>query len=98
WGGDRDLDAELVGPVRLVFADALHLGGVQAVDLASALSLALFAHPASQRERDGKNFPQCGVVSDLAADVADHPAKLGTQRPQRTIGALELLGVCIALM
>jgi hypothetical protein len=33
-GGDADLDAELVGLVRLALADAFDLGSVQAVDLA----------------------------------------------------------------
>ena len=40
-GGDRHLDAELVGRVRLALADAFDLMGVQAVDLAAALALLL---------------------------------------------------------
>jgi len=46
--GERDLDAELIEPVRLDLADAFHLRGVQAVDLAPARPLALVAHPGGQ--------------------------------------------------
>jgi hypothetical protein len=42
-GGERDFDAELVGPMRLAFADAFDLGRVQRIDLPSALMLPLFA-------------------------------------------------------
>jgi hypothetical protein len=42
-GDNRDLAAELVG-VR-AFADALHLGGVQRIDLGPALALLLMADP-----------------------------------------------------
>jgi hypothetical protein len=31
-GGERDLDAELVRPMRLALADAFDLGGVQRID------------------------------------------------------------------
>ena len=42
--GDRDLAAEFVGRPGLAFADALDLGGVQAVELPAALALLLMAH------------------------------------------------------
>jgi hypothetical protein len=45
-GGDRHLDAEFVGPMRLALADAFDLGRMQRVNLLSALMLALLAHPA----------------------------------------------------
>jgi hypothetical protein len=35
-GGDADLDPKLVGSVRLAFADALHFGGMQGIDLDDA--------------------------------------------------------------
>lgn len=38
-GDDRDLDAELVGHLRLAFADALDLGGVKGIELSTALAL-----------------------------------------------------------
>ena len=57
-GGERDLDAELVGPMRLALADALDLGRVQGIDLASALMLALLAHPAGEHERMGEDALQ----------------------------------------
>ena len=44
-GGERDLDAELVRPMRLAFADAFDLGRVQRIDLLSALMLALARAP-----------------------------------------------------
>src|SRR6185437_2722516 len=94
----RDLDAELVGLVWLAFADALHLGCVQAVDLRSSLPLTLLAHPPGQRQRPGEDRPQARILTDLAADIADHPAKQRAQCPQRPVGALELLGVHVALM
>jgi hypothetical protein len=47
-GDDRDLAAELVGRPGVAFADVLHLGGVQRVDLGPALVLLLMANP--QRE------------------------------------------------
>ena len=37
-GGDADLDAKLVGLVRLAFANAFDFGSVQAVDLGAALA------------------------------------------------------------
>jgi hypothetical protein len=45
-----DLDAELVGLVRLAFANALNLGSVQAVDLGTALAALLIAHPPGEGE------------------------------------------------
>jgi hypothetical protein len=38
------------------------------------------------------------VAGDLASDIADDPAEIGAQLLQRPVGALELLGVGIALM
>ena len=97
-GGERDLDAELIGPMGLALADALDLGRVQRIDLLSALMLALLAHPAGQHQRMGEDALQFGLALDLAHDVANDPAEIGADRPQRPVGALELLGVGVALM
>src|SRR5476651_1731837 len=42
-GGDGDLDAELIGAMRLALADAFDLRRVQRIDLRPALVLALLA-------------------------------------------------------
>ena len=84
--------------MRLALADAFDLGRVQRIDLASALMLALLAHPARQRQRMGEDALQLGLAPDLAHDVADDPAEIGADRPQRPVGALELLGVGVALV
>ena len=96
--GERDLDAELVGPVRLALADALDFGGVQGIDLAPTLMLALLAHPLSQPEVGREKAPQFGLAADLARDIAAGPTETGPDRPQRPIGAPELLGVGVALV
>src|SRR5262245_32905483 len=44
--GNADLDPELVGLVGFAFADALHLGRVQRINLASALTALLGEHAA----------------------------------------------------
>src|SRR3712207_8950833 len=53
-GGDRDLHAELVAGLRLALADALHLGGVQRVQLVAAAVLA----PLSQQAADEPERPR----------------------------------------
>ncbi len=40
-GGERDLDAKLVGTMGLAFADAFDLGCVEGIELPSALTLLL---------------------------------------------------------
>ena len=56
--------------------------------------LALLAHPAGEHERMGEDALQRGVAFDLAHDVArDAEPEIGSDRLQRPIGALELLGV-----
>jgi hypothetical protein len=89
--GNRDFDAELIRPVRLAFADALHPWGVQAVDLAAALAPALFAHLAGQRERLGEDLTQRRVIAGLAADVANDAPEIGAQALQRLVGSLNCL-------
>ena len=75
-GGERDLDAELVGPMGLALADALDLGRVQRIDLLSALMLKLLAHAAGEHQRVGEDALQCGVALDLAHDVARDPTEI----------------------
>jgi hypothetical protein len=83
---------------QVAFADAFDLGRVQRIDLPSALMLALLAHAAGEHQRMGEDALQFGVVLDLARDVARDPAEIGSDRLQRPVGALELLGVGVALM
>ena len=71
---------------------------MQRIDLRPSLVLALLAHPARQHQGHAEDLLQRRVALDPAHDVARHPAKVGAQRPQRPIGALELLGVGVALM
>jgi hypothetical protein len=97
-GGERDLDAELVRPMRFALADAFDLGRVQRIDLLSALMLALLAHPAGEHERMGEGALQLSLALDLARDVANDPAEIGSVCLQRPVGALELLGVGVALV
>ena len=95
-GGERDLDAELVGPMGLALADALDLGRVQRIDFLSALMLKLLAHAAGEHQLMGEDALQCGVALDLAHDVARDPTEISADRPQSPVGALELLGHRIA--
>jgi hypothetical protein len=60
--------------------------------------LALLAHPAGQHKRMGEDALEFSLALDLANDVARDPAEIGADRPQRPVGALELLGVGVALM
>jgi hypothetical protein len=60
--------------------------------------LALLAHAAGKHERMGESALQFGLAIDLAHDVANDPAEIGSDRPQRPVGALELLGVGVALV
>ena len=46
----------------------------------------------------GEDALQLGLALDLAHDVAHDPAEIGADRLQRPVGALELLGVGVALM
>src|ERR1700752_1853830 len=94
----RDLDAEFIRPMRLALAEALDFGGVQRMDLPSALVLPLLAHALGQPKVGREDALQFGLAPDLACDVADDASEIGADGPERPIGALELLGVSIALM
>src|SRR5215467_13819229 len=81
-GGDRYLAPELTRRSGFAFANALHLGSMQRIDLRPALAMILEAHLHRQGEEIGKARLQCLVPGDLAANVADHPAQPGAQEPQ----------------
>src|SRR5579872_4598650 len=79
-GGDRDLDPELVRPVCLALADAFHLRRVQRIDLWSALALRLLAHLSGQRQNASEHhLLEPAIPLDLAADVADDAAEIGSK-------------------
>ena len=69
--------------MRLALANALHLRGMQGVDLAPALLPVLVVDPPCQRERLSKDLLQARISLDLAHDVADHPAQQSADVPQR---------------
>src|SRR5579872_5696240 len=72
---------------------------VQRVDLGSALALRLLAHLSSQRQDASEHhLLEPAIPLDLASDVADDTAEIGSERLQGPVGALELLGVGIALV
>ena len=62
--------------------------------------LALLAHAAGEHQRMGKGALQFSLALDLAHDVANDPAEIGSDRLQlqRPVGALELLGVSVPLI
>src|ERR1700719_3751067 len=95
-GEDRALAAELVGGASLAFADALHLGRMQRVDLRSALTLLLMATPQREIEQRTQAILERGIALDLAANVPDDAAEPGAQEFELPPGALELVGMRIA--
>jgi len=97
-GGNAHLDAELVRPMGFAFADAFDLRRVQGVDLRPALTLLLLAHAPRQRQQLCERHFEPAVTLDLAADVADDAAELGAQLLEHPVGAVELLGMGIALL
>jgi hypothetical protein len=82
----------------LAFADAFDLRRVKGIDLRPALTLLLLAHAPRQRQQLCERRFEPAVTVDLAGDVADHAAEIGSQRLELPLGALELLGVGIALV
>ena len=77
-GYNRDLAAELIWRPGLAFADALHLGGVQRVDLGPALALFLKADPPREIEQRAEAVFERGIALDLATDIADHAGNMGS--------------------
>ena len=80
-GYNRDLAAELVGCPGLAFADALHLGGMQRVDLGPALALLLEADPQREIEQRTKAVLECWVALDLAANDRLNPETQNARKP-----------------
>src|SRR5499433_3987177 len=96
--GDTDLYPELVWPMRLALADALHFRRVQGIDLGSALTLILRQHAPGEAQRLGEDLFELGIAVDASPDVADDAAQIGLEPAQASVGALELMGMGIALM
>ena len=97
-GGNGDLDAELVRPVRLALTDALHFRRVQRIDLGTALALGLIAHaPCQLKDASEHHFLEPAVARDLAGDIANDAAEIGSELLQGAVGALKLLGVGLCL-
>src|SRR5215813_15452882 len=94
-GGDRYLAPELIRRSGFAFANALHLGSMQRIDLRPALAMILEAHLHRQGEEIGKARLQCLVPGDLAANIADHPAQPGAQELQLTPRPLELVRMAV---
>src|SRR4029077_17180887 len=90
---DRYLATELVRGSRFALADALHLGGMQCIDLGATLAVILETHPNGQGQQAGEALRERIVAGDLAADVADPPAEPDAQELQFAPGAFELVGM-----
>src|SRR5665647_2933355 len=71
-------------------------GAWKEYELPTALALLLGADLGGARQREGKRRLDVGVAGDIAADVADQPAKPGAQDAQFSTVAVELLGMGIA--
>lgn len=71
---------------------------MQRIDLLATLPLTLFSHPVGQGKRHGERRVQDLVLADLAADIADDAAQVGAKGTQGFVGALERLGVGVALV
>ena len=77
-GCHRDFDAELVRFVCLALADALHFGGVERINLRTALAWLLIADASCQRQDVLEHHllkPE--MVCNLAIDVANDAAQIG---------------------
>lgn len=88
--------AELVGRAGLALADALDLGGVQRVDLRSALLVVLDQHALGDGQQRHQALLRGGIAGDPAIDVADDAAEPAARQAQLASGALELAGMDVA--
>jgi hypothetical protein len=95
-GGNRDLATELVGSPCFAVADALHLRGVQRIDLRAPLTLLLVANTQREIEQRAEAVFEHGAALDLAANVTDDAAKPHGQEPQLPSRTLELVRMRIA--
>src|SRR5215467_9831516 len=71
---------------------------VQGIDLGSALTLILRQHAPGEAQRLGEDLFELGIAVDASPDVADDAAQIGLEPAQASVGALELMGMGIALM
>ena len=71
---------------------------MEGIDLRPALAAVLVAHAAGQAHRLGEDLLQGIVASDPAADISDHSAEIGPKLAQSLVGALELMGMGVALV
>src|SRR3954452_14609157 len=95
-GDDGGLDAELVRRGGLAFADALHLRGMEGIELPAALALLLRADLRGPAKREGERFLQCWLALNVAADVAYDPAQAAAQDTQLPLMPPELFGMGVA--
>src|SRR5690606_27084937 len=91
-----DLHPELVRLSRLPLAYALHLRGMQCVQLALVLRTLRMQPLGAIQPRPKCRFGRLSGIGQLAFDVANHPAQYRALATQHTAHPLELLGVCIA--
>jgi hypothetical protein len=97
-GGNRDLYTKLVGHAGFSLPYALYLPGMQAVDFPAPLVLPLLQTPARQMQGLAADVQEIVLAGDLAGDVADGAAEIGPESAKRPSGALEVLGMSIALV
>ena len=94
--GSGYFHAELVRRGGLAFADALHLRGMEGIELEAALALLLRADLRGAAEWEDERLLKRRLPFDLAANIADDPAKPAAQDAQLPLMPLELLGMGIA--
>src|SRR3546814_12270854 len=71
---------------------------MERIDLGATLAPVLSVDAAGEMQRPGEDLLQLALALDPALDVADHAAELGFERPERLAGALELMGMGVALV
>jgi len=76
---NRHLHPELVGRVSLPLADAFHLMGMEAVDLAATLALLLLQNGGSLVERPAEDGRKFIIAGNLTGDVADGAPEIGLE-------------------
>src|SRR5215472_13740846 len=74
--------------MRLALANALHFRRMEG----------LCQHAPGEAQRLGEDLFELGITVDASPDVADDAAQIGLEPAQASVGALELMGMGIALM
>ena len=77
--------------MHLALANAFDLGGVQGIDPAPALMLALLAHALGQPEVGCEDTLQLQFAADLSRDVAADPTEIGSGARRRREAPLNQL-------